>query len=195
MAQIFPHKYRDPDQGFVLNEPAVYKLHFGKKYFIWKGKTLKGSVEQNFTDIYKLYLRSLVPADHLFFPIVSYIRKARVLAAEVEVIIQTTDPKQLLQAEADALNTGRDDENCLNAVFEPHIPKWLAEALEQFKPAVKPGPAKKKKAPASNKAITDTFTPIDDITPVKSSVKSPVVAKTGPGKLSKLAEAFAKMGK
>lgn len=197
MAQQFPYRFRDPDQELVMDQPAVYKLHFGNKYFIWKGKMLRGSLEQNFADIDKMYWRVVNPA-HAFAPVISYIKKNSIRKCEVEVIIQTDDPRLLIKAEADALITGRDDQACLNAIFEPHIPKWLAEVMDQVPAAPLIGPvpgAAPVKRPAANKARKTTLDKPDDKVPIPKPVESAMAMKTAPGKLNKLQQAFSKLKK
>lgn len=192
MAQLYPYQFRPAPHDHVMFIPAVYKLHFGSKYFIWKGKTLKGSVEQNLTDIQKLLFRIHQPT-HLFAPVVLYIRKARPLKAEVEVMVETEDPKLLLEVESRLLLAGEHDEACLNTVFTPHIPKWLAEALS-FTPAKSGEPVfDKKRIEKRIEAIGDTFKVSADKVPVDKPVKPAGPVKTAPGKVNSLMDAFNKL--
>src|SRR4051812_31441270 len=110
MANIFPYEFKNTGD-LVFDKPAVYKLYFGRKYFIFKGKYLKVSVEQNLTDINKI-LWSPKPG-HIFMPVCDYIHKARPLKCKVEVCVQTEDPNLFLNVERQLLEDGRDDENCL----------------------------------------------------------------------------------
>lgn len=196
MAQQFPYQFKNPDQKLVMDQPAVYKLHFGQKYFIWKGKTLRGSLELNATDIRKMLWGTPNPA-HAFAPVIAYIKKARILKIEVEVIIQTDDLKQLLKKENELLAIGSKDAACLNTIYQAHIPKWLAEALNPVKAApIGPVPVTDKvKEPTLNKALKTTFDQPVDKVPVTKPVKSTTAIKMAPGKLNKLQQAFQKLNK
>jgi hypothetical protein len=138
MAAIFPYKFQD-DSLVYTTDPAVYKLHFGSKYFIWKGLKFKASVEQNLSDIQKLIHRPPA-ANHLFSAISSYLNRTTVKRCTVELVLQTDDVKQLLAKEQELLDQGRNDQNCLNVEFIPHIPKWMNQANEV--PVIKTGSIK-----------------------------------------------------
>jgi hypothetical protein len=198
--QLFPHRFKNLDQGMDIMLPAVYKLHFGSSYFIWKGKTLRGSVEQNLKDLHALLYKKSNPA-HLFAPIVTYVKRNRILEAVIEVIIQTEDPALLVQTERDLLEAGRNEKLCLNNVFEPHIPKWIAEALTPAAPVEPAKPvepvrdilAKQQKPAASNKARRATMDKSADRYTDKKPDNSTEAVKTAPGKFDKLREAFSKI--
>lgn len=112
-------------------QPALYKLHFGKKYFIWKGKTFKESVDQNMVDIYRTWSKiDTAKKDHFFYPVAAYIKRTRTYQARIELIMQTDDVDALIQREADILQECQGDDNCLNTSFEPYRPKWI----DQYSP-------------------------------------------------------------
>lgn len=178
MAQTFPYFYGDETRIFT-DEPAVYKFYFGKKYFIWKGKSLKNSVEQNLADVYKLMWSPKI--GHAFMPMVEYIRKYRVASCKVEVLVQTSDPRVFLKSEQDILKDGQIDPACLNQVFESQIPKWLEAELATYIPAKK----------TANKAITATM-PVNHGNTSSGKEKQTVPDKKGPGDVNKLLAAFDK---
>lgn len=179
MEHLFPYTIKNKDQ-ILPDQPVVYKLNFGSKYFVWKGKTIK-SLEQNCTDIYKFVWKP--KPGHAFMPMAAYIRKARILECLVEVIIQTEDPKLLIDTERSLLEAGKNDPHCLNEIFEPHVPKWLAEELTLIKPKTK----------KPNKAITDTFVKKDDKVYQPPVVKSPEPNKNSSQKVNKLLDALDKL--
>lgn len=180
MAQLFHYEFKNPAK--VVNDKlAVYKIHLGSKYFIWKGKSLKGSIEQNFSDIQKL-IWSPKP-DHIFMPMIKQIKAGRVLSAKVEVMITTDDPKVFLETERKLLAEGKADVACINLIFEPYIPKWLQEQLQQ-----KPAPV----VPTRNKAITATL-PVETAKPLPVIKKSTGAETTGLDKANKLAAALGKL--
>jgi hypothetical protein len=180
MEPAFPYKLKNYDEA-KADHPAVYKIHLGKTYFIWKGLTVSGSVDQNCRDIFKF---SRAPKrGHIFMPMVEYIRKGRILSALVEVIIQTMDPQLLVDTEMKLLTAGSKDEYCLNENFEPHIPKWLQAKLDTIKPASK----------KPNKAITATKNKRYDNVPAAKAVNSSTPVKAASGKADKLLQAFANL--
>jgi hypothetical protein len=180
MAQLFPYKIKHQDR-YDLKLPSVYKLHFGpKKYFIWKGKTLAGSVEQNCIDIFKLLWGNPKP-EHAFTPMVAHIKHGRTMECIVEVVMQSALPGEILKAEKQLLTTGKEDPNCLNTIFQPHIPKWMAEEL---------GP--KAQVPRQNKPVRETFVPETNKVTQKEDRK-PVATNTAPSKLNKLVNAYSKL--
>lgn len=181
MANAFPYQFTSTPA--VLDHPAVYKLNFGKKYFIWKGKTLKGSIEQNCIDIQKL--RFNPKPGHIFMPIVEAINKGRVMFCKVEVLIITDDLQQLLDKEKNELENCKRDLFCLNTVLEQHIPKWIAEQLAT-------GKSEPKKDTRQNKAITATF-PANEVVVRPTSKKLNQGSNSADGKVNNLLAAFEKL--
>lgn len=186
MGYTYPYIFRTDISNIDTSMPALYKIHLGSKYFIWKGKSLKKSVEQNMFDIEKLLRRSEQPS-HLFYPAIIHIRRGRPARAEIEIVLLTEDPELLIAAERDTLADAREDKNCLNTIYEPHRPKWMDEGVAPREvPSVK-------KQPARNKPITDTFkVPSDRHTiPVinQGSVKPPKATE----KVNSLVDAYKKL--
>lgn len=177
MDRYFPYEFKK-NNGLVFDQPAVYKLHFGSKYFIFKGKTLKGSVEQNLRDIDK-NLWSPKPG-HIFTKICEHIHKGRVMKCQVEVVLQTTDPNLFLNTEQELLIASEMDSSCLNTKFVSHIPKWLDQELANNKPVIK----------KPNKAITATIIPERPET-TSAEVKNNPEADSKPSdKINKLLAAY-----
>jgi hypothetical protein len=191
MAQMFPYEL-DPNLGEYTDQPAVYRLHFGGKFFVFKGKSFIKSVEQNLTDIWKLRWNQQQKVDHLFYPIVMYIKSARPQLCRVELITQTDDPHELVQSERNMLALASRDEpdKLLNTNLDPIIPKWLSEQMSSTEPNIKQ-PVKNKrreiKPQVEKKVVSEPKIPAE--------TKSRTVAKqTEPsGKLSALMDAFSKI--
>lgn len=136
---------------YVLNDgytyqPSVYKLFFGKKYYVWKGKSLQHSVETIAADLARFVARGCKD-DHLLKKVVDHIIRSRVMFFRVEVILQTDNVAELLETENLTLAKSKSDPDCLNVKFEGHVSKWMTEDL----------PAAPVKQPAQNKAISATF--------------------------------------
>lgn len=112
--------------GDHTDQPTVYKLYFGKKYYTWKGKMLKHSVETVCNDIHRFIGRGCGP-DHLLKKVLEHITRARVLFCRVEVLLQTDNLVQLIDFENKMLAAGKEDPDCLNVKFEAHIPKWISD--------------------------------------------------------------------
>lgn len=118
----FRYKFR----GEYPNEPSVYKIWVDDKFMIWKGKNLHHSVGFVSKDI-DTKLRSGVKDGSHMRRLIEEIIASRVLWIEVELISQHQDPALLLKAEFDALQQEKDNPNCLNVIWEPHLPKWISE--------------------------------------------------------------------
>lgn len=165
--------FRNVLTGNFTEEPTVYKLHFGKKYYIWKGKNLKHSVETVCNDIDR-FIGKGVPADHLLKKVVDYVTRGRILFCRVEVLLQTVNLSELIDFENLSLKQSKEDPECLNIKFDAHVPKWISEANGQVQNLT-----------TENKPITDTFVNTDvskhqsrpDLKPVAE--RKPSIAKSG----------------
>lgn len=135
--------------GHYTDQPTVYKLYFGKKYYTWKGKNLNHSVETICNDVNRFIGRGCSP-DHLLKKVLDHITRARVLFCRVEVLLQTDNLVELIDFENKMLAAGREDPDCLNVKFEAHIPKWISDHGQDEKEST------------SNKPLRDTisYTPV-----------------------------------
>lgn len=129
MAHHYPYKLLNPNLEYT-SDPAVYKLYFGKKYFIFKGKSFISSIEQNLRDINIQLAKPGNNISHLFWPIVEHIKKSRSLSmvCQVDLVCQTTG-QALVDCERLILQAAQKDPACLNTIFTPHIPRWLEEEI------------------------------------------------------------------
>lgn len=132
-------------------DPVVYRIDVGKRYFIWKGKNLDQSLTWLPDDLSNKILNGAKQND-LLYELVNYMRRFRAHELTVSVLLQTSDPNELIEFERLQLEQAEKDPNCLNTVFVPHVPKWLG--------------------PNENKAITATISKPTIISP-KKELKSP----------------------
>lgn len=156
----YPYKIQgeyDPDK------PAVYKLVFKNRFYIWKGVKLKSSLDTISKDITRLRLKLVINNEHLMSKVISYIKKGRIASCTVEVICQPDTYSLLVECERVALINSKENENCLNKSFEPYIGEWLSAAIA------------KENGAAPNKAPGATI----DTNPVQSKAVNETL-KTGP---------------
>lgn len=130
---------------------CVYKMYFGKKYFIWKGKALKQSVDNCAKEIDRS-LRLGCKDNDIFEWVVEWIKKARVQMMEVEVVLADNNPLELLKTEYTLLQAGEGDLLCLNLSFEPYLPSWISQAdqaaFQKWTQAQKRSASRKKRSTA-----------------------------------------------
>lgn len=143
-----PFRYMLREAYQPAGSGAVYKAWFGKKYLVWKGKSLQQSVNMISVELdRRLRLGSTGPDDQ-FVKVCPYIRKARVGMMEIEAVLLSDNPVELLICEYNELKKASTDPNCLNIAFFPHVPKWIPEtAHNEFRSYIAKLAAKKK-APA-----------------------------------------------
>lgn len=181
--------YRHVLTGDYTAQPTVYKLNFGKKYYIFKGKNLFHSVETICNDIDRFLSRG-VKDDHLLKKVVEYVKRARILFCKVDVLLQTDNLAHLIEFENLTLAKAKEDPDCLNWKFKAHVPKWIPETG-----------AAAESTSTQNKPITDTFiSPVIQV-PIQEEKIKPVVKeiapepKSAPASTSRLMEALAKLKK
>jgi hypothetical protein len=118
--------------------PSVVKAHFGKKYFIWKGKALHQFVATMAKEIDRS-LRLGTKENDIFEKVVHHIKYARIVLMEVEAVCQSEDPAEILVCEHRLLAEAKSDPLCLNTAFAPHVPKWIPDvAVQGYKQQVSP---------------------------------------------------------
>lgn len=124
--------YRFTINGSYNADPTVYKVIFGTKFYIWKGKNLRQSVEIMSEDIDR-FLRKGIDQKHLLAKVINHITRSRVISCRVEPMLQTDNLAELIEYERTELINSKENPDCLNQVFEPHIPKWIGEVLSTVK--------------------------------------------------------------
>jgi hypothetical protein len=142
IANPFRYMYREPQPN---QTGAIYKAWFGKRYLIWKAKSLAQSVNTMAMDLDRK-LRLGIRDGDAFEKVVAAIRRGRIGIFEVEVILASDNPVDLLKTEYDELKKCMGDNHCLNINFYPNISSWISEsAREEFEAYVEKLKADKKK--------------------------------------------------
>jgi hypothetical protein len=126
------------------SHPSIFKILFGKKYLIWKGKSLLQSCEYIAESIERyIRLNKNDDTDYLYH-VVNHIKKTRVIKATVEVVcndfVKTTKSGSesingyaMLVEEQKLLDKAAKDPDCLNNNAIAYTPKWIkADHLERF---------------------------------------------------------------
>jgi hypothetical protein len=119
-------------------ESCVYKLFYGEKYIIVKGKTLSGSIYFILTNGYSKFLaagggrgnknggtgqKEWEDNNNFYKKFYTWIKRNN-LSFKIEILLETNNPYQLLKAEQVALNMSIKDKNCLNNNVTSYIPKF-----------------------------------------------------------------------
>lgn len=131
-------------KGFPIVAPYIgsttlFKVYFGKKYLIWKGKSLIQSIDLLGSGIRSGIVKD-IPKEHYLYHVVSHIKKARVLSGRVEILgndyekdSSSIDGFRLLKDEQFALDIADDDVLCLNNNIQAYIPVNTAYISEKDK--------------------------------------------------------------
>lgn len=132
-------------KGFALqvppNEPStasVYKVYFGKKYFIWKGKALWQSCDLLGKSISAALSKyEGVEETNYLYHVINHIKKTRCLFGKVEIIANDfvnefgeVDGLACLKEEQRCLDAATGDYLCLNNNEQAYIPAnatWIKE--------------------------------------------------------------------
>jgi hypothetical protein len=124
-----------PDEYFET-ESCVYKLYYGDKYLIVKGKTLAGSIffiekgyasvissgggKQRTHDIQKEW----EDKNKFYFKFYKHIYDNPKLQFRIEVLLETNNAYHLLKREQQELTKSIRDKKCLNSNLTSYIPKF-----------------------------------------------------------------------
>jgi transcriptional regulator of met regulon len=159
--------YRYNIIGDYNSLPTIYRINLGSKFYIWKGKSLRQSMETLSEDIDRL-VRNGVAADHLLANVVLHVKRTRP-SCTIEVLLQTDNLAELIEFERTTLINCKENKDFLNKNSEPYMPKWILEATGQPLPAVEHMDKVRKDEinTTENKAITDTFVAPDVSTHAK----------------------------
>lgn len=123
-AAIFPHKFREE----YPNKSCVYKIWVGDGFFIWKAQSLHNSMYHIGGDMERRIRLGPKPG-HLFSKMEEYIISSLATEVEVEVLLQSDDPFELLKLEYTLLQESKENPTCLNVSFLPCTPKWISEEI------------------------------------------------------------------
>lgn len=117
---------------------SVFKIYFGKKYLIWKGKSLLQAckfiaegVDRN------IRLKRSDDTDYLYH-VCNHVKKTRCIKATVEVIdnsfertireAHSINGYAMLVLEQRLLDKAKNDELCLNNNEIAYVPNWMTQA-------------------------------------------------------------------
>ena len=116
--------------------PAVFRIMFGTKYLVWKGKSMLQSCQLIAEQLERyLRLKKDEETDQLYH-VANHVRRTRCLKATVEVIAnefqgpnfdRPVDGYKMLKTEQEALERASKDPNCLNNNAWAYEPKWITE--------------------------------------------------------------------
>lgn len=135
---------------------AVYKIWFGTRFFIWKGKSFSQSVESISVLIDRARRLHSNDDTNFLYHVVGYIKRSRVTKGSVEIIsiadMDDTDWLKYLKDEQNLLIAHRNNKLCLNNNFISHVPKWMGQGVEkEFNAWLKVWNKPKKKATSRKK--------------------------------------------
>jgi hypothetical protein len=106
---------------------CIYKVTFGKKFYIGKAKTLLQSCEMMATLIERALRTGTVNSADMYYHVVQHIKRTRTLKAYAEMIHDGDNQpeSELLKVEQQLLTKHKDNPDCLNNSFDAYIPKWI----------------------------------------------------------------------
>lgn len=124
-----------------LSVPTLFKVYFGSKYLIWKGKSLLQSCQFIAEGIERyLRLNKNDDTDYLYY-VAAHVKRTRCIKASVEVIANdyvrkdsdAIDGFKMLKEEQILLDKAAKDPDCLNNNAESYVPGWINKAhVERF---------------------------------------------------------------
>lgn len=133
---ITPKYHIEVPTHTYMSPPCVYKVWFGKSYFIWKGKSLLLSATWLAEGIERaLRLENIDDTNYLWY-VYKYIKKTRCLKAFVEVMdsdlikegsTTAIDVYRMLKTEQNLLKEASGDILCLNNNEQAYIAKWMEQ--------------------------------------------------------------------
>jgi hypothetical protein len=108
---------------------CVFKLHYGSKYVIIKGKTMSGVIylfEKGYAHFLAFDHSAGDKRNVYYFKFYSYIKSHPNLQFKIEMLLESENAYQLLKMEQIALNISIKDKNCLNNNLTAYIPQYRA---------------------------------------------------------------------
>jgi hypothetical protein len=124
-----PFAYNIEPELARRNPTGVFRLLFGKKYFIFKGLRIVNTIEGLSKQIHR---EKFTPKeDSILFKAVAYVRKARITVMEAELLFESDAIVDVLLAEYEALQAAKNDPDCLNTRFynNEYFPNWIPQAV------------------------------------------------------------------
>lgn len=111
-------------------QPVLYKLFFGKMYYLHKGKTLNESADKLLDDVFRGIRKKKCP--EAYSKIVDYcLQYPATTVVKLEVIFNG-DPAKLLKKEESLYKSMKNDDFSLNRLdIAPYKPEWMLKAAFQ----------------------------------------------------------------
>lgn len=114
---------------------AVYKIWFGERFFIWKGKSFLQSAESISVMIDRARRLHSNDSSNFLYNVVAYINKNRVTKGLVDIVaiadFDDTDWLKYLQIEQNLLTAHKNDTKCLNNNFVAYVPQWMGSDIKK----------------------------------------------------------------
>lgn len=105
---------------------VVYKIHYDGKYLVVAGKTIQRSIQNINTGLF--YFFKATPkgqqTDDLYYKFYEYVSAHPFKPFEIELMMDTSSPFQMLKHEHQLLQFGKNDPLCLNSKFDVYIPQF-----------------------------------------------------------------------
>lgn len=112
---------------------SVYKIWFGKHFFIWKGKSMIQSA-QTVATLIERGIRTQPDDTNFLHHVIRHIIKNRVTRGFVEIVdiadFDDTDWMKFLKTEQELLTAHKNDKLCLNNNFTAYVPEWMGAAIK-----------------------------------------------------------------
>jgi hypothetical protein len=102
---------------------SCFKLFVGRKYYIVKTKSIQW-IERHLNTLLKAYNSNGMDAKDLYFPIVKQIHNTGYYDVQIEFIMQSDNPYEVIKAEFLELQDHVGKSLCLNKNKEPYMPKY-----------------------------------------------------------------------
>lgn len=105
---------------------VVYKLSYKDKHIIIAGKTIQRSIENINIGLKYFFLNTKKgrnPNDR-YYKFYCYVAENPFDLFRVEIISESDNPLSFLKSEYLSLQTAKEDESCLNTVFDVYIPQF-----------------------------------------------------------------------
>jgi len=111
----------------VVFGSCVFRIDCGNKFFIWKGKEFPKCLVALKADIsWKLNDKLKCPSTDRMFKLVNHIRLYRLYILQVTPLFFSETPLEILDFEKQQLHLNQNNTDCLNNIFEPHVPAWIS---------------------------------------------------------------------
>lgn len=123
MADLFKFKILN---DYTQATPCVYRMNFGKKSFIWKGKSIVASLKQMNVELRRRVNQEKPLADgDLFARLIPHIKAYRLTKVDVTILFESRKGKEIIFYEADMLKEAEQDPDNLNCSYVPYVPTWI----------------------------------------------------------------------